>query len=144
MCFLGKIFHSKFITQRGLFFLCFWLNVYQSTLVAKTTPPPPHTHTHTSPPHLLSGIILFGILNTSVLITAHSDHVLCTASGTFRIVAYSELCFSGMYCHIQSYSASLRHIHAYWDIRLYSQPCYILSPGMFRTGYLFKTLWNVD
>ena len=42
------------------------------------------------------------------------------------------------------------HIHAYWDIKAYlgfqaySQPCHFLSPGIFWTRCLFKTLWNVD
>ena len=87
--------------------------------------------------------------------------MLCTASDTFWIIlAYSTLCFSGMRRHIRSYSALLRHIHSYWDIiktysglfrhsapcviLAYSQPYHILSPGIFRTGGLFKTLWNVD
>ena len=62
--------------------------------------------------------------------------------------------FSGICCHIQSYSALLRHIQAHWDIiKAYSdifstlcnpQPCHIVSPNIFRTGGLFKTLWNVD
>ena len=38
------------------------------------------------------------------------------ASETFRILAYSALCFSGICWHIQSYSVLLRHIHTYWDI----------------------------
>ena len=71
-------------------------------------------------------------------------------SGIFNFV------FSGICQHIQSYSASiiLWQIHSYWDIiqaysapcitLAYSRPCHILSPGIFRTGVVLKTLWNVD
>ena len=48
--------------------------------------------------------------------------------------------FSGRCWHIHSYSALLRHIHAYWVIfQAYS--------GIFSTlcnPHLFKTLWNID
>ena len=92
---------------------------------------------------------------------------------------FSILFFSGIYQHIQSYSALMRHIHAYWVETLlrhiqvysgifqnmyiysglfricggytapcvtsaYSQPCHIQNPRIFRTGGLFKTLWNMD
>ena len=33
---------------------------------------------------------------------------------------FSFLFFSGMFQHIQSYLALLRHIHTYWDIKAYS------------------------
>ena len=65
---------------------------------------------------------------------------------------FSDICW-----YIQSYSALLRHTHKYWGIfrliqaytapcvtLVYSQPCHILSPGIFRTGCLFKTLWVAD
>ena len=62
--------------------------------------------------------------------------------------------FSGICPHNQSYSALVSHIYAYWDfikaysalclILAYPQPYHILSPGIFRTGGLFKTLWNVN
>ena len=51
----------------------------------------------------------------------------CTASDTFRILAYSALCSSGICLHIQSFSALLRHIHTYWDIISYSGKFTILS-----------------
>ena len=63
--------------------------------------------------------------------------------------AYSDICR-----HTQAYSALLRHIHTYWDhikaysapsvTLAYSQPCHIPSPGIFRTGGIFNTLWNFD
>ena len=53
--------------------------------------------------------------------------------------------------HIERYWSTF---HASWDINkaywapcvtlAYSQPCHILSSGIFRTKGLFKTLWNVD
>ena len=39
--------------------------------------------------------------------------------------------------HIQAYSAPCATL-------AYSQPCHILSPGIFRTERLFKTLRNID
>ena len=57
----------------------------------------------------------------------------------------SALFFSGVCRHIQSYSALLRHIHAYRDIiKAYSGLLRLLSPGIFRTRGFFKPLWNVD
>ena len=77
--------------------------------------------------------------------------MLCTASDTFRALAYSTLCFfqvyAGIFNHIQTL---LRHIQVYSDIfnilcyLAYSKACYILRPGIFTTGGLFKTLRNVD
>ena len=43
--------------------------------------------------------------------------------------------------------ALLRNIEAYTEPcgnLPYSQLCHIMSPGIFRTGYIFKTLWNFD
>ena len=90
-----------------------------------------------------------------------SDLLLCTASDIFRILAYSALCFfrymlaySIIFSVIKTYSDMLRH---YWSIfrhiqaysapcviLAYSQLCHILNPDIFRTGGLFKILWNVD
>ena len=86
--------------------------------------------------------------------------MLCAASEIFRILAYSALCLLGVWWHIQSYSVLLRHFYAYWDIikaylliqgysapcvtLAYSQPCHILSLGIFITRGLFETLRNVD
>ena len=73
---------------------------------------------------------------------------LCLNSCYIQNSAYSDICR-----YIQTYSASLRHIHAYWDIKVYSapsvtlaylQPCGIPSPSIFRTGGIFKTIWNFD
>ena len=82
--------------------------------------------------------------------------MLYTASDAFKILAYSALCFSGIWQHIQPYTTLLRYIHAYWDIikpyaglfpcvtLAYSQPCRFLSPSIFRTIGIFKTVWSVD
>ena len=87
---------------------------------------------------------------------------LCyTASDTFRTLGYWELClfrymqtYSSIFSIIKTYSCILKR---YWGIfRLiqaysapcvsltYSQACHILSPGIFRTGGIFKNLWNFD
>ena len=101
------------------------------------------------------------VLKTSVSVT-FSDLMLCTASDTFRIIlAYSALCFfrymlaySIILSIIKAYPFILRHcsgifklIQAYsapFVTLAYSQPCHILSLGLFRTGGLFKALQNVD
>ena len=62
------------------------------------------------------------------------QNVVLRVSGIF-----STVFFSGIYWHIQSYSALLRHIHTYWVIKAYSAPCVT-----FANGGLFKTLWNAD
>ena len=92
----------------------------------------------------------------------NSDLMLRTASDTFSIIlGYSVLCFfryMPVYSIISSLiKAYLRILGLYWGIfwliqtysapcvtLAYSQPCHILSPDIFRTGGLFKTLWNVD
>ena len=54
---------------------------------------------------------------------------------------------TGICRHIQSYSVLLRHIQAYsvpCVTLAYSKPCNIQSPGIFRSGSLFKTLRKVD
>ena len=80
----------------------------------------------------------------------YSDLMLCTASNTFTILAYSALWFSGISRHIKLYLALLRHIHAYWDIikasgfwiRLYlnkySVTCRVTS--RYIVWYIFRTL----
>ena len=87
--------------------------------------------------------------------------MLCTASDTFRILVYSALFFfrymqaySVVFSVIKAYSSILRHYYGIFRlIQAYSapcvsltylQPCHILSPCIFRTRGLFKTLWNVD
>ena len=65
--------------------------------------------------------------------------------------------YIGIFNHIQRYSSIstniktlLRHIQTYSGVfntlcnPRYSQPCHILSPGIFRTGGLFKALWSAD
>ena len=64
------------------------------------------------------------------------------------------LAYSIIFSVIKTYSDILRH---YWSIfrhiqaysapcviLAYSQLCHILNPDIFRTGGLFKILWNVD
>ena len=86
--------------------------------------------------------------------------MLCAASDTIKILAYSALFFQvygGIFNHIQCYwdifkptEILLRHTQAYSvylapSVTLaYSEFCHILSPSIFRTGDLFKTLRNVD
>ena len=44
-------------------------------------------------------------------------------------------------------NAPFRNLQAYSEpcvILAYSQPSYIPSPGIFRTGSMFKTMWNFD
>ena len=76
------------------------------------------------------------------------------ASDTFKILVYSALCFFRyMPAYLIIFSVN-KDNQAYWDIvkaysapcvtLAYLQPCHILSRGIFRTGSLFKTLWNVD
>ena len=86
--------------------------------------------------------------------------MLCTASGTFRILAYSELCFfrnMPAYLIIFSITKAYSRIfgHYYGIFRLiqaylapcvtlvYSQPYHIVSPGVIKTGGLFKNLRNI-
>ena len=49
--------------------------------------------------------------------------------------------------HIQHFKGIFRLIQAYSGpcvTLTYSQPCYILSPGIFRTRGIFKILWIFD
>ena len=69
--------------------------------------------------------------------------------------------YSSIFRHFQACSALLRHIEIYWGIikvysgftEVYSEPlvslaywqtCLIPSSVMFRTGGIFKALWNFD
>ena len=88
----------------------------------------------------------------------YSDFLLCTASDTFRILTYSELClFRYMQPHPTIYNiikshieALLRHDQPYSGI--YStlcnpcnlQPCHTSSPSIFRKRSIFKTLWKFE
>ena len=86
--------------------------------------------------------------------------MLCTASGTFRILAYSELCFfrnmpayliifsitKAYSCIFGHYYGIFRLIQAYLApcvTLVYSQPYHIVSPGVIKTGGLFKNLRNI-
>ena len=87
-----------------------------------------------------------------------SDLMLCTASGIFRTLEYSELClirylqaYSIIFSSFKGYLRILKH---YYDIQpssapcvtlIHSQPCHAPSPGIFAwTWNIFKTLWNFD
>ena len=123
-------------------FLCFWRNVYLSAPVPQFLPCPKKFLLV----HLYAGNILFakrwihlGLNNCSVISTV-----------TLCYVLHQKCLFR--YMDIQAYSASSRYIHTYWGIvkaysapcvtLTYSQPCHILSTDIFRTGGIFKTLWN--
>ena len=121
----------------GLFFMFFWRNVYRSAQVPQNL----LCHENFLIVCLHSGIIVFtkrSILNVwqclnmhlswQLLSNLYSDLILCTASDTFRILAYSELCL-------------FRYVQAYWGIfkaysvpcvtLAHSQSCLILSPSIF-------------
>ena len=91
----------------------------------------------------------------------YSDLMLCKATDTLRILAYSVLCFFRympayqiIFSVIKVYSHILRHFKGIFRLIqaysapcvtiTYSQPCHILHPTIFRTRGLFKALWNVD
>ena len=77
--------------------------------------------------------------------------MICTASDTFRTLVYSALipAYSIIFSVIKTFmnvKILLRHIQAYSGpcvTLTYSEPCHS-EPGIFRTGSLFKILWNVD
>ena len=87
----------------------------------------------------------------SVSITAHQFEQWPYAMYCIRhILAYSTFCisrymsrYSIIFTHIDKL---LGHFQAFTGIfsalcnHAYSQPCHVLSPGLFRTGSLFKTL----
>ena len=118
---LGLIFYSKYTFKRPFFlvFLRKSLSKCPSSTNQKPPSPPCPEKFWVAPQH--SGIIIIflqsassqmfdSILNTSLYLDNYSDLLLCTASDTFRILAYLALCFSGICRHIQSYSALLRHL----------------------------------
>ena len=113
--------------------------------------------------HLKCLTVFFWILccldNCSVICTVTLK--LWKPSDSFRILAYSEFCVlmytqvhSSILRIIKAYSRMLRHfqriyrfIQAYlepWVTHAYLQTCHNLSPGIFRSGGKFKTLWNFD
>ena len=75
----------------------------------------------------------------------HIKHI--QNSGIFRTV-YSCICrhiqtyYKGIFTHTE---ALLRLIQAYspFVTHAYSQPCHILSPGIFKTGVILKTLMKL-
>ena len=87
--------------------------------------------------------------------------MLCTATDTFTILAYSVLCFfrympvySIILSVIEAYSRKLRHyLGIFRLIQAYSAPCvtlaysrpsHTLNSNIFRTVDLLKTQWNFD
>ena len=98
----------------GVSFLMF-LTKFFSKCPSSTNLPPFPSPEKFLVAQLHSGIILCAersILN----VWQCSEYVLCNASDTFWHIQHSV--FSGICWHIQSYSASLRHIRKYWDIIL--------------------------
>ena len=158
--FNGEFFFISYfdVSLWGIFFLCFSRNVYQSALFPQTLLLCPEIFLVA---HLHFGIILFSkrsILNVwkcseyiSVSITAHQFEQWPYAMYCIRhILAYSTFCisrymstYSIIFTHIDKL---LGHFQAFTGIfsalcnHAYSQPCHVLSPGLFRTGSLFKTL----
>ena len=150
----------------GSFFPCFWRNVYRSILVPWNIPcpetffgwAPALRHYFFCKTLDLKCLAVFWIRlyldNCSLVL--YSDLTRCTASDAFKILAYSQLFYSGIIRHIQVSSAllsifthikKLRHIQAYSapSVTLtFSQPCHILSPVVFRTRGIFKSQRNFD
>ena len=145
------------VSLQGLFFLCFWQYVYGIILVARNLPCPEKFMFAC----MHSGIITFAkrfILNVwqcfeyvsdsiaflCLLSILNSSLMLCTASETFRILAYSKPC---VFKHFQHYWGIVGLIQAYSSpcvTLAYSQPCHIPSHDIFRTRGIFKTLRNFD
>ena len=83
----------------------------------------------------------YGALSQEQLSKLYSDLKLCTASDTFRILAYSELCLfrymqanSNMSSIIKTYSCIVTHyLGIFRFIQAYSEP----------TGSIFKALGNL-
>ena len=124
--------------------------------------------------HLYSGIILSAkrsiltvwqgceyvcLGNCSVICTVTSCYVLHQTYSEFwhiqhcffrYILAYSIVfnAIKGIFTHIETlfkaHSGLFRHIQHPALTLTYSKLCQILSPGIFRTRALFKTLWNID
>ena len=129
---------------------CFWRNVCQRALLLQSLhppPPPPHPqhwkiygfapafrHCSFCKTLYLKRLTVFWIH-----ICLNNCSIICTITLCYVLHRHIKNSFSGICQHIQSYSALLRHIHIE-----HSQPCHILSPGIFRLGGLLKTLWNVD
>ena len=66
--------------------------------------------------------------------------MLCTASDIFRLIqAYLAPCVTGTLRNPCTLSTLCNTVQL-----TYLQTCHIMSPGIFWTGGLFKTLWNHD
>ena len=84
-----------------------------------------------------------------MLSNLYGDFIICTVSDTFRIQAYSALCFfiyipvySIIISIIKTYSRILRHYYSIF--RLIQTFSALRNLRIFKTGGLFKTLSNVD
>ena len=154
----------------------FWQNTYRGTLVPQHLQPLSLSHLAL---YLLSTLICHYFCKMLYLkclavfwihLYLHNCAVICTVT-LFYVLhrrihnsdIFSTLVYTAICRHIQQFSASLRHIDAYWDIIMvysglnqaypahcltlpYSQSCHILSTGIFwiePKAYL-KTLWSVD
>ena len=123
---LGLIFYSKCAFKRPLFLLFLRKSFSKCPSSTNQKPPPPPL------PWKILGcasalrVFFFFFYKTLHLkcliafwIRLYLDNctVICTASDTFRILAYLALCFSGICRYIQSYSALLRRLKiAYWTL----------------------------
>ena len=103
----------------------FWQNVYEGVLVPWNLPYPKDYWLRVcmqalfclqNSPFKCLTVFLIRLCLHNCPVICKVTFMLCTATDTFRILAYSELClfryvYSGIFKHIQ-----LRHIHACWDI----------------------------
>ena len=98
--------------------------------------------------------IYFCVENCSVIYTVTLRYVLHEAHWEFWHIHIHKSFYSGIFRRFQEYSTLLRHIEAFsrhihassasFVTLAYSQPCHILSPGIFTTRSILKILWNFD
>ena len=140
-------------------FLHFEQNIYCSVLVPQNFPCPENFLVA----QLHSGIILFAkwsilivwqcsesCLSWWLLSNLYKDLMLCTISDTFRIWNIQNclfryiLAYSSMFMHNDAFLRLIQVYSAPCLTLTYLQPCDFPSPGVFRTGGIFKTLWSFD
>ena len=143
-CHLIKFSIQNLVLRVSGSILCFWWNVYQSTLVPHTPPQISgcasalKNYSFCITPHLKCLTVLWIGLLQELCSKLYSGLMLFTASGTLRIIlVYSTLCFLGECRHIQSYSMLLRHNQAYLGI--FSTLC---NPSIFSILPYFEP-WHI-
>ena len=80
------------------------------------------------------------IQNYGLFSTVFFSGFLVFFSGVFSSIiktCYMFTSIATLTTHIQAYSAPCVTL-------TYLQPCHVQNPGIFRTGGLIKTLWNID